>query len=168
MLDFFSRKRSEGFPFIVWGSGGWTLVRVVLLVSSRARRGLVVAGLLICGYWALQFSVSRACVCMDVSRGRRGGSWQCVSRACVCRDVSRGGRGTPDARGRLGGRWAVDSLGRSGESCILTLLRVLSRDRRGESRTRRAFRVAGVGNGVTCCVAGHHFAWQAQGIVHGR
>ena len=46
--------------------------------------------------------------------------------------------------------------------------RVLSRDRRGESRTRRAFRVAGVGNGVTCCVAGHRFAWQAQGIVYGR
>ena len=38
LLRFFSRKRSEGFPFIVWGSGGWTLVRVVLLVSSRARR----------------------------------------------------------------------------------------------------------------------------------
>ena len=33
--------RSEGFPFIVWGSGGWTLVRVVLLVSSRCRRGRV-------------------------------------------------------------------------------------------------------------------------------
>ena len=27
---------------------------------------------------------------MDVSRGRRGGSWQRVSRACVCKDVSRG------------------------------------------------------------------------------
>ena len=80
----------------------------------------------------------------------------------------------------------MDSLGRCGESCILTLLRVrfawqvwgmvaigiaarvLSRDRRGESCTRRAFRVAGVGNGVTCCVAGHRFAWQAQGIVRGR
>ena len=83
-------------------------------------------------------------------------------------------------------RWAVDSPGRCGESCILTLLsarfawqvwgmvaiggaaRVLSRDRRGDSCTRRAFRVAGVGNGVTCCVAGHRFAWQAQGIVRGR
>ena len=28
---------------------------------------------------------------------------------------------------------------------------------------RRAFHAAGVGNGVTCCVAGHRFAWQAQG-----
>ena len=80
----------------------------------------------------------------------------------------------------------MDSLGRCGESCILTLPRVrfawqvwgmvaiglaahvLSRDRRGDSCTRRAFRVAGVGNGVTCCVAGHRFVWQAQGIVHGR
>ena len=76
----------------------------------------------------------------------------------------------------------VDSRGSWGESCILTWLRerfawqvwgmvsirgavrVLSRDRRGESRARRAF---GVGNGVTCCVAGHRFAWQAQGIVRG-
>ena len=45
--------------------------------------------------------------------------------------------------------------------------RVLSRDRRGESCTRRAFRVAGVGNSVTCYVAGHRFAWQAQGILRG-
>ena len=45
--------------------------------------------------------------------------------------------------------------------------RVLSRDRGGDPCTRRAFRVAGVGNGVTCCVAGHRFAWQAQGIVRG-
>ena len=40
----FSRMRSEGFPFIVWGSGGWTLVRVVLVGLSRCRRGVVVAG----------------------------------------------------------------------------------------------------------------------------
>ena len=31
---FFSRMRSEGFPFIVWGSGGWTLVRLQLLGAS--------------------------------------------------------------------------------------------------------------------------------------
>ena len=115
------------------------------------------------------------------------GLWQRVRGAGSRAGVSRGRRGTPDARGRLGGRWAVDSLGRCGESCILTLLRVrfawqvwewwpsespraraLSRDRRGDSCTRRAFRVAGVGNGATCCVAGHRFAWQAQGIAHGR
>ena len=30
--------RSEGFPFIVWGSGGWTLVRLELLVGSPLRR----------------------------------------------------------------------------------------------------------------------------------
>ena len=71
----------------------------------------------------------------------------------------------------------MDSRGRCGESCTLTLLstrfawqvwgmvaiggaaRVVSRDRRGDSFTQRAFRVAGVGNGVTCCVAGIRFAW---------
>ena len=80
----------------------------------------------------------------------------------------------------------MDSLGRCGESCILTLLRVrfawqvwrmvatggaaraLSRDRRGDSCTRRAFHVAGVGDGATCCVAGHRFAWQSQGIARAR
>ena len=30
--------RSEGFPFIVWGSGGWTLVRLQLLVASPSFR----------------------------------------------------------------------------------------------------------------------------------
>ena len=145
-------------------------------------------------------------MCKDVSHGtrqKRGSA--CLERVCVgafrvagvgdrgsaCAaldrglGVSRGRRGTPDARGSLGRRWAVDSLGRCGESCILTLLRahfawqvwgmvaigaarVLSRDRRGDSCARRAFHVAGVGNGVTGCVAGHRFAWQAQGIVHGR
>ena len=39
----FSRMCSEGFPFIVWGFGGWTLVRLQLLVvaSSSRRRGPV-------------------------------------------------------------------------------------------------------------------------------
>ena len=99
--------------------------------------------------------------------------------------MSHGRRGTPDACRRLGGRWAVDSPGKCGESCILTLLsvrfawqvwgmvaiggaaRVVSRDRRGDSCTRRAFSVAGGGKGVTFCVAGHRFAWQAQGLVCG-
>ena len=81
--------------------------------------------------------------------------------------------------------WALDSLGRRGDSRILTLLsvcfawqmwgtvaiggaaRVVSLDRHGDSCTQRAFRVAGVGNGVTCCVAGHRFAWQGQGIARG-
>ena len=37
--------RSEGFPYIVWGSGGWTLVRLEWLVGSpsRRRRRVVVA-----------------------------------------------------------------------------------------------------------------------------
>ena len=43
----FSRMRSDGFPFIVWGSGGWTRVRVVCAVESRARRGVVAVSSLI-------------------------------------------------------------------------------------------------------------------------
>ena len=44
-LQCFSRMRSEGFPFIVWGSGGWTLVRLQLVgasffASSWRRRGV--------------------------------------------------------------------------------------------------------------------------------
>ena len=39
---FFSRMRSEGFPFIV-GVWGWTCVRLVLVVSSSCRRRAVVA-----------------------------------------------------------------------------------------------------------------------------
>ena len=34
----FSRMHSEGFSFIVWGSGGWTLVRLQLVVASFSRR----------------------------------------------------------------------------------------------------------------------------------
>ena len=45
--------------------------------------------------------------------------------------------------------------------------KVDSRGRRGEARTQRASRVAGVGNGATGGLAGHRFAWQAQGIVRG-
>ena len=33
--------RTQGFPFIVWGSGGWTRVRFVCCVSGRCRRGRV-------------------------------------------------------------------------------------------------------------------------------
>ena len=41
---FFSRMRSEGFPFIVWWFGGWTLVRRQLVGASfsRSRRFRVV------------------------------------------------------------------------------------------------------------------------------
>ena len=51
----FSRMRSKGFPFIVWGSGGWTLVRLQLLVaSSSGRRGVVVGSLIPCLWGKLQ------------------------------------------------------------------------------------------------------------------
>ena len=46
----YSRMRSEGFPFIV-GVWGWTCVRVVLVVSSWSRRGLVVVNSLIHCHW---------------------------------------------------------------------------------------------------------------------
>ena len=36
--------RSEGFPFIVWGSGGWTLVRLKWLVASSSGRRRIVVG----------------------------------------------------------------------------------------------------------------------------
>ena len=44
----FSRMRSEGFPLIVWG--GWTLVRLQLLVGSPLRRRRVVVASLIPSY----------------------------------------------------------------------------------------------------------------------
>ena len=79
----------------------------------------------------------------------------------------------------------MDPRGRCGETCIWTLVRVRftwqvwgkaatggvakvdSRGRRREACTQRAFRVTGVGNGATGGLAGHRFAWQAQGIVRG-
>ena len=90
--------RIEGFPFIVWGSGSWTLVR-----------GRVANSVAVGRCRALQFSVSRARVCLVVARGRRGGSWQRVFRACVCMDRagSRAGSGCTWAFGRtLGGELA--------------------------------------------------------------
>ena len=47
----FSRMRSKGFPFIVLGSGGWTLVRLEWLVGSSSRRRHVVVGSLIPCLW---------------------------------------------------------------------------------------------------------------------
>ena len=74
-IIYFSRMRSGGFPFIVWGSGGWTLVRLQLLVaSSSGRRGVVVASLLIpclCGKLQDLFERFHA-GCHVVLRGRRG------------------------------------------------------------------------------------------------
>ena len=46
---------SEGVPFIVWGSGGWALVRLELLVASASgRRRVVVASLIPCLWGKLQ------------------------------------------------------------------------------------------------------------------
>ena len=88
--------RSEGFPFIIWGSGGWTRVRVVCAGSSRARHGQL----------AVSSGVGACCV---------RAWWTCVSR---------GRRGTPDACPRSGRHWRVDPRGRCGETCIWKLVRV--------------------------------------------
>ena len=72
----FSRMRSEGFPFIVWGSGGWTLVRLEWLVaSSSGRRRVVVESLIPCLWGKLQnlsFLRGFQAGCHVVLRGRRG------------------------------------------------------------------------------------------------
>ena len=69
----FSRMRSEGFPFIVWGFGGWTLVCLEWLVGSSSRRRVVVASLIPCLEAAkpLLFEGFHA-GCHVVLRGRRG------------------------------------------------------------------------------------------------
>ena len=46
-------------------------------------------------------------------------------------------------------------------------IRVAGVGHRAFDVAQRAFRMAGVGKGVTWCVAGYRFAWQAQGIVRG-
>ena len=67
--------RSEGFPFIVWGSGGWTLVRLECLVGSASRRRRVVNSVSM-GEAAkpLLFKGFQA-GCHVVLRGRRGTLW---------------------------------------------------------------------------------------------
>ena len=161
---YFSRMRSEGFPFIVWGSGGWTRVRFVCCVpavASRSRRGCVVNSVGAC-----------------VARGR----WTCVSR---------GRRGTPDALTRSRRHWPVDPRGRCGETCIWTLVRVrfawqvwdfgcidaLWTAVNGGSAWQVwgnvhldvaacAFHVAGVGQGGHRRCRERGFAWPAWGSVH--
>ena len=93
----FSRMRSEGFPFIVWGFGGWTLVRLQLLVaSSWRRRRVVVAPLIPCLWGKLQnlflFAGHQAGPHV-VLRGRHGTLWHSnlfenVSKVSKLEDVS--------------------------------------------------------------------------------
>ena len=47
ILPNYSRMRSEKFPFIVWGFGAWTCVRVVCAGSSPCPLRLVAGGSLI-------------------------------------------------------------------------------------------------------------------------
>ena len=93
----FSRMRSEGFPFIVWGSGGWTLVRLQLLVGSPSRRRRVVVASLIPSLWGklqnLSFSNVIHAACLAVLRRRRGTLWHSnlfanVSKVSKLKDVS--------------------------------------------------------------------------------
>ena len=98
---FFSRMRSEGFPFIV-GVWGWTCVRVAFVVSSSPRRRVVVA------FWRSQvtkcevifvFCVTGAilwqCVNASVSffRGRRSTLWCGLSRCRGRRSILWRGEG---------------------------------------------------------------------------
>ena len=80
--------RSEGFPFIVWGSGGWTCVRFVCCVPARSSRvaSRCVVNSVPCG------SASRArrvrgvggAVPWGLLLGRSRG-WRCAMRIAVGR-----------------------------------------------------------------------------------
>ena len=61
--------RSEGFPFIVWGSGGWTLVRLEWLVVSLSGRRRVVVG----------SASRRCCIVNSVSMGEAAKPLLCAS-----------------------------------------------------------------------------------------
>ena len=166
-----------------------------LAVAPRALRACRVASVGDGATWAL-FCVAgcgnRACRghAAGVLAAPCRGDWvrgvpraRVILRAVTC--VSRGRRGTSDALTRSTRHWTVDPRGRCGETSIWTLLRVRftwqvwakvatggvakvdSLGQRGEARTQRAFRVAGVGNGASGGLAGHRFAWQAQRIVRG-
>ena len=103
-VRFFPRMRSEGFPFIVWGSGGWDPCSLRLLcaravvarrrVSSRVGAGCVVNSVplgpafracrvcLVCGAvpWGLLLGRSRGCRCaVGIAAGLLG-----VSRGRRC------------------------------------------------------------------------------------
>ena len=92
----FSRMRSEGFPFIVWGSGGWTRVRFVCCVpawSSRVVAGVVAGASLIPCRGDLRLGRVACVACVALCHGdccwagRVGAAvpWGLASRACrVC------------------------------------------------------------------------------------
>ena len=86
-IHVFSRMRSEGFPFIVWGSGGWTLVRL------ESRRVIVGSSSAIPCLWGKLQNLSFLKVSTQVLRGRRGTLWHSnlfdnVSSVSKLEDVS--------------------------------------------------------------------------------
>ena len=113
--NFFSRMRSEGFSFYIWGVWGWRRVRVtLLLVSATVRNRLrtaIVAEKLPCP-WG---EATKTCLSPRVRRcahvvlcGRRGTwwHWMCFSRnVCVC------------VRDRRGRKVAV-SMGKATKTCL--------------------------------------------------
>ena len=138
--------RSEGFPFIVWGSGPGAgpvfascapCRRGLVVVSSRSRRRVVVVSSLIpCrGDW--RRGVLRAGM-VDMRF-----AWQ-----------------APGARPRSGRHWRVDPRGRCRETCIWTLVG-RCRERWPPEVSRTWIRVAGVGKRARSV----RFAWQAWGMV---
>ena len=67
--------RSEGFPFIVWGSGGWTFVRLEWLVASSSRRRRVVNSVSVGGATKPLLFEGFLPGCHVVLRGTHGTLW---------------------------------------------------------------------------------------------
>ena len=94
------------------------------------------------------FSARVRRTCLGVAIGQRNSACLQHVTSCVRIGVSRGRRGETWQRGPAAG--------------VGFRMHVGAWDGVGGW-----MRVAGVRNGVTCCVAGHHFAWEGQRIVRG-
>ena len=112
----FSRMRSEGFPFIVWGSGGWTRVRFVCCRASRrraservvARRSASSRGASLIPCHARRVCGVGGAVPWGLLLGRSRG-WRCAVGICVS-GASRVWRGCRCAMGIAPGRVAWVAL----------------------------------------------------------
>ena len=158
-----------GYPAPLFLSGGLgvgvCLIQLRLDVRGRSPR---VRYSVSTGRWN---SAQRARGAWWQARGNRGG---CVRQEYggrptldVCwrkRSWTAGRCGDADTLAPRGVRFACQAWGMvavEGAACGS------SRGTRGDERVQRAFRVAGVGKGLTWRAGSHRFAWQAQGIVRG-